>query len=51
VVELTGDLGVFILELSIVIYLGNCCWVVEAAGFFDEGVETSISAGEDGEEP
>jgi hypothetical protein len=33
------------------IYLGDCSWVVEAVGFFNKGVETSILAGEDGEEP
>jgi hypothetical protein len=51
VIELAGELGVFILKSLVAVYLSNCCWVVEAAGLLDEGVETSILAGEDGEEP
>jgi len=50
-VELTGELGVFVLEVVVPIYLSNCSWIVEAAGLFNEGVETSIMAGEDGKEP
>jgi len=34
-----------------VIYLRNCCWVVKALGFLDEGVETPIATGKEGEEP
>jgi len=41
---------VFVLEVTVPIYLGNCSWVVEAVSLFDEGVEGSIAAGEDGEE-
>jgi len=50
-VELTGELGVFVLEATVLIYLGDRSWVVEVMGLFDEGVETSILAGEDGKEP
>jgi hypothetical protein len=50
-VELTSELGAFVFEVSVAIYFGDCCWVVEMAGFLDEGVETSISASEDGEKP
>jgi len=50
-VELTSELGVFILEVSIAVYFGGGGWVVESARLFDKGVETSILAGEDGEEP
>ena len=32
-------------------YFGDCSRVVESARLFDEGVETSIPTGEDGEEP
>jgi hypothetical protein len=34
-----------------VVYFGNGSWVVESARLFNKGVETSIPAGEDGEEP
>jgi hypothetical protein len=50
-VELTGELGAFVLKLPVVVDLGDRCQVVEAAGFFNKGVETSILAGEDGKEP
>jgi hypothetical protein len=50
-VELTGKLGAFILKASVVVYLGDSGRVVESACLFDEGVETSILAGEDGKEP
>ena len=50
-VELTGELGTFILEVSIAVYFSDHCQVVESAGLFDEGVETSILTGEDGKEP
>jgi len=33
------------------VYFGNCGRVVESSGLVDEGVETSILTGEDGEEP
>ena len=33
------------------IYLHNCCWVVEALGFLDKGVKTPIATGKEGEEP
>jgi len=50
-VELASELGAFILESLVAVNFSNCCQVVKAAHLFDEGVETSISAGEDGEEP
>jgi len=49
-VELTGKLGAFVFKAAVLVYLGDCCWVVESAHLFNEGVETSILAGEDGEE-
>jgi hypothetical protein len=51
VVKLAGKFGTFILKVAVLVYLGNCGWVVESACLFDEGVETSIPTGEDGEEP
>jgi hypothetical protein len=51
VVKLAGELGAFILEASVVVYFGDSGQVVESACLFDEGVETSIPTGEDGEEP
>jgi hypothetical protein len=50
-VEFAGEFGVFIFEVAVPIYFCDCGWVVEAVGFFDEGVETSITTGEDGKEP
>jgi hypothetical protein len=50
-VELAGELGVFVLELPVAVDLGDRCQVIEAAGFFDEGMENSIPASEDGKEP
>jgi hypothetical protein len=50
-VELAGKLGALILEASVAVYFGDGGQVVESARLFDEGVETSILAGEDGEEP
>jgi hypothetical protein len=50
-VELTSELGAFIFEVAISVYLGDGCQVVELVCLLDKGVETSISAGEDGEEP
>jgi hypothetical protein len=50
-VELAGELGAFILEASVMVYLSDSSRVVESACLFDEGVETSIPTGEDGEEP
>jgi len=50
-VELAGELSAFILKSPVAVDFGNCCQVVEAVGFFDKGVETSIPTGEDGEEP
>jgi hypothetical protein len=50
-VELTGELGAFVLEVMVPIYFSDCSWVIEAAGLFDKGVETSIATGEDGKEP
>jgi hypothetical protein len=51
VVELTGKFGVFVFKAAVLVYLGDCGWVVELVHLFDEGVETSISAGENGKEP
>jgi hypothetical protein len=51
VVELTSELGAFVLEVSVVVYFGDSGWVVESTRLFDKGVETSIPTGEDGEEP
>jgi hypothetical protein len=50
-IKLIGELGLFVLEVAVLIYLGDCSWVVEAMGLLDEGVETSITSCEDGEEP
>ena len=50
-VELAGELGAFVFKSSVAVYFGDCCRVIETAGLFDEGVETSIPAGEDGKEP
>jgi hypothetical protein len=50
-VELTSELSAFVLEASIAVYFGDGGRVVEPACLFNEGVETSIPSGEDGEEP
>jgi hypothetical protein len=50
-VELTGELGAFVFKAVIAVYFGNGGWVVKLMHLFDEGVETSIPTGEDGEEP
>jgi len=42
---------VLIFKAMVPIYLGDRSGVVEAAGLFDEGMESSIASGEDGEEP
>jgi len=42
---------VFVVEAAVAVYLGNHGRVVESSSFFDESVETSIPASEDGEEP
>jgi hypothetical protein len=51
VVELTSEFGVFVFEAAVSVYFGDCGQVVESVHLFDEGVETSIPASEDGEEP
>jgi hypothetical protein len=51
VVEFAGELGVLVLKAAVLVYLSNHGWVVEAVSLLDEGVETSIMTGEDGEEP
>jgi hypothetical protein len=51
VVELAGELGAFVVEVAIAVYFGDGGRVVKPACLLDEGVETSILAGEDGEEP
>ena len=50
-VKLAGKFGAFIFEAVVSVYLSDCSWVVELACLFDKCVETSIPAGEDGEEP
>jgi len=50
-VEFASELGAFVLEVSVVVYLSDGSQVVESARLFNEGVETSIPTGEDGEEP
>jgi hypothetical protein len=50
-VELAGELGAFVLEALVAVYLGDGGRVVESACFLNEGVETSILTGEDSEEP
>jgi hypothetical protein len=50
-VELAGELGTFVVEAAVPVYLGDGGRVVKSARLLDEGVETSIPAGEDGEEP
>jgi len=50
-VELTSELGAFVLEVSVAVYLSDGGQVVESVHLFNEGVETSILTGEDSEEP
>ena len=50
-VELAGEFGAFIVETVVAVYFSNSGRVVKPSCLFDEGVETSILAGEDGEEP
>jgi hypothetical protein len=50
-VELGSELSALLLEMTVAIYLCNCCWVVEASGGLDEGVEATVSSCEEGEEP
>jgi len=50
-VELTGELGVFVFEAAVLVHLSNGSRVVELTCLFNKGVEASILAGEDGEEP
>jgi hypothetical protein len=50
-VELAGEFGAFVVEAAVAVHLGHCGQVVESSCLFDEGVETSIPTGEDGEEP
>jgi hypothetical protein len=40
-----------VLEIVVLIYFCNCCWVVKMLGLFDKGVEASITTGKEGEEP
>jgi len=51
VVELSGELGVLVIKHAVSMHLCNGSRVVEASGLLDEGVETSIARGEEGEEP
>jgi hypothetical protein len=50
-VELTSELSALLLEMAVAIYFCNCCWVVEALGGLDEGVEATVPSCEEGEEP
>jgi hypothetical protein len=50
-VELAGEFGAFVVEAAVAVYLSDGGRVVESARLFNEGVETSIPAGEDGKEP
>src|SRR5216683_1761918 len=50
-VELSGELGALIVEHAVLVHLGDSCRVVEASSFFNECMETSISGGEECEEP
>ena len=50
-VEFASELGAFVIEAAVVVYFGDGGRVVKPACLLDEGVETSIPAGEDGEEP
>jgi len=50
-IELRGELGALVLEAAVLVYFCDHCKVIEAVGFFNEGVETSIATGEDGKEP
>jgi hypothetical protein len=49
-VELAGEFGAFVFKAVVSVYLSDCGRVVESSRLFDKGVETSIPAGEDGEE-
>jgi len=51
VVELSGKLGALVFKCTVSMHLGNSCKVVEASGFLDKGVETSIPRGKEGKEP
>jgi hypothetical protein len=50
-VELASEFGAFVIEAVVAVYFGDGGWVVKPTRLFDEGMETSIPAGEDGEEP
>jgi hypothetical protein len=50
VIELSGELSLFIVKLVVLEYFRHGGGIVEAVGFLGEGVETSIPTGEEGEE-
>jgi hypothetical protein len=50
-VELCSELSALLFETAVAIYFCNCCQVVETSGGLDEGVETTVSSCEEGEEP
>jgi hypothetical protein len=50
-IELSGEPRALLVELSVSEYFRHGSGVVELAGFFGEGVETSIPTGEEGKEP
>jgi len=51
VVQLPGEPSVFVLKVVVAVDFHHCCGVIEAVGFFNKGVETSIPTCEDGKEP
>ena len=50
-VELACELGAFVLETAILVYLGDGGQVVKSVCLFDKSVKTFILAGENGKEP
>ena len=50
-VQLPGEPSVFVLKVVVAVDFHHCCGVIEAVGFFNKGVETSIPTCEDGKEP
>ena len=50
-VELMCELAAFILKVAVAVDLSNSGWIVKLACFLNKGVETPISAGEEGKEP
>jgi hypothetical protein len=50
-IELSGEPGSLLIEFAVLKYFCHSGRVVEVAGFFGKGVETSILTGEEGNEP